>query len=208
MFLTELNLFNLFIIIYLKNSRKDTISFNCNHKLCVHANDILVMVPMLPPLNNLDGFSSQNYQDFKIEHRPEFSNLSPPQKSTPPNITLVFTNGKPFTPNLTTNHQTYFAFYTSDCSTSLNCISNVAKTFILKRVIISQRTKYNSKIVPSKVPLPDIVEKHLEWKYEYSNRVLIKLRDEAEFLEAVKETEDVLNIGSGIFYEVYRYTFF
>lgn len=172
------------------------------------ASNILVVVPMLSfPVN--PDMISENYMDLQIEHRPEFSIDSSQMIH---NLTLIHNNEKPFTTILAQNHKAYFAFYAADCSMSLNCIPYVERTYILRRVIptpkVSSFKSRQSTLTDSVKNLPDFVEKNLEWKIDILTQVVIKLRDENEFLRRAKDSEDIFEMGYGsygIFYEVYRY---
>jgi hypothetical protein len=172
----------------------------------VVASNILVVVPMLLfPVN--PDMISENYMGLQIEHRPEFS-IDSSQMIL--NLTLIHNNEKPFTTILAENNKAYFAFYTADCSMSLNCIPYVERTYILRRVIptpkVSSFKSRQSTLTDSvKKRLPDFVEKNLEWKIDILTQVVIKLRDENEFLRRAKDSEDIFEMGYGIFYEVYRY---
>jgi UDP-N-acetylglucosamine-lysosomal-enzyme len=129
------------------------IKFPCYHKLCIQTNNLIVIVPQLKPVDKQTflikakhSFDSNFYSNLSIFNFHSNHNL--PLSVVHINSPKIYTN-KSLLNDLNmlfaelNEYKFYMAYYTIDCSLSVNCITNLNRTFVAKRLNQLPHTKKN-----------------------------------------------------------------
>lgn len=172
---------------------------------------MLVVTPRLPSdvTSSLSSTDWLDLTDTQIEHRPEFI-LFNNNYPMPTSLTLIHTADLERIPRVD-GMRVYKAFYSADCSMAINCIPDVERTYILRRVVVRPRqaggaNRATTTTKPSS-NLPDFIEKHLEWKIHsvgVYDVFVIKMKNDTDLWKRAVQSEDVFDVGFGVSYNLYK----
>jgi len=176
----------------------------------MESKNLLVVVPSLPSHLKDTLSNMQEFSESQIEHRPEFILESiDPSTIIAPNITLIElentdNNYEPFA--TTSQHKIYKGFYTADCSMALNCIPNIERTYIIRKTVTRNRAGYRRgvRFSNANTPLPDFVEKNLDWKIQKGDVYVLKMKNDQELWQKAIDNEDTFDMGNGVVFHLYK----
>lgn len=170
---------------------------------------MLVVTPRLPSdvTGSLSSTDWLDLTDSQIEHRPEFILSDGDNYPMPTALTLIHTADLERLPRLD-GMRVYKAFYSADCSMAINCIRDVERTYILRRVVVRPRSanRATTTTKPSS-NLPDFIEKHLEWKIHsvgVYDVFVVKMKNDTDLWKRAVQSEDVFDVGFGVSYNLYK----
>jgi len=146
--------FNEFLHKNADNEDLKEVKFPCYHKLCIQTNNLIVIVPQFKPVDKQTflikakhSFDTNFYSNLSIFNFQSNHNL--PLSVLHINSAKIYTN-KTLLGNLNNlfdefkAYKFYMAYYTIDCSLSVNCIANLNRTFVAKRLNHLPHSKTNS----------------------------------------------------------------